>query len=271
ADTLLALRERPMAQTERTRLEAVAVGSCAQAGLLAFFAGDRAVAGRCFALARTTAKDSGDATLHGQALVAASVLYSPIPTGGRGGDSRRAVALLTEGVQCLGHAAPEVRAWAYRWLGMELAAAGKERGFHQVMEIAGRLADQAGQQDPRGFFARYVADLNRNSAGRDNGVGYVLLGRADQAVAALSPVRMVGSLQRWASRLSDIAAARVLQGEPEQACALLGEALDLTLDNGRWMGVERILGVRARFPQGKWDDLPCVRELDERLRHLTGP
>jgi hypothetical protein len=57
----------------------------------------------------------------------------------------------------------------------------------------------------------------------------------------------------------------VVQGEAEQACQDLQQALDLALDAGYGMGVERIRRVRARFPK-PWDDLACVRKLDERLR-----
>lgn len=67
---------------------------------------------------------------------------------------------------------------------------------------------------------------------------------------------------------SSRAAARVLQGEPEQACAGLLRALHLALDAGYAMGIERVRGMRARFAAA-WAALPCVRELDEQLR-LTG-
>ncbi|MGH3922445.1 MAG: hypothetical protein ACRDTT_06180, partial [Pseudonocardiaceae bacterium] len=64
--------------------------------------------------------------------------------------------------------------------------------------------------------------------------------------------------------LAETAAAWVLLGEPEPACQELTRALDVTLDAGYVMGIQRILGVRARFPE-PWADLPCVRQLDERL------
>lgn len=64
--------------------------------------------------------------------------------------------------------------------------------------------------------------------------------------------------------LADIALAWVVQGEPEQACQDLQHALDFALDAGYAMGVERIRGVRDRFPK-LWAGLACVQELDERL------
>ncbi|MGH8910154.1 MAG: hypothetical protein ACRD0K_27570 [Egibacteraceae bacterium] len=46
------------------------------------------------------------------------------------------------------------------------------------------------------------------------------------------------------------------------------QALDLALDSGYTMGVARILGVRARFPE-LWNALGCVGDLDERLRAVA--
>jgi hypothetical protein len=68
--------------------------------------------------------------------------------------------------------------------------------------------------------------------------------------------------------LANIAVAWVLQGEPDAACATLTSALDLALEAGFVMGVERVRGVRAQFPTA-WTPLPCVVELDERLRLVT--
>ncbi|MGH3922777.1 MAG: hypothetical protein ACRDTT_07905, partial [Pseudonocardiaceae bacterium] len=71
---------------------------------------------------------------------------------------------------------------------------------------------------------------------------------------------------RWSViKLVDLAAARVLQGEPEQACGDLVRALKLALDAGYMTGVERIRGVRDRF-RPEWAGLPCVRDLDDLLR-----
>ncbi|MGH3922168.1 MAG: hypothetical protein ACRDTT_04745 [Pseudonocardiaceae bacterium] len=62
----------------------------------------------------------------------------------------------------------------------------------------------------------------------DIGTGLVLLGRADGAVDALKASLAPGGSGRWSViKLVDLAAARVLQGEPEQACDDLLRALKL--------------------------------------------
>ncbi len=268
ADMATRLLDQSPSTAMRRRVERVAVGLCTQAGSLTFLSGDRVVARRCFALARTVADDSGDDTLRAEALTFGSTLYSPIPSGGCSGDTRLSVAMLQEATNRLGTEMPDFRALAHRWLGQELAAAGHERGFSEAMEIAERLADKPGHGDGRGIAARYAAVLNSDGAARDEGVGYVLLGRAEQAVEALSEVQAEGNPRRKATVLIELAAARVLQDEPEQACEELSQALNLAIASGYAMGVERVRGVRSRFPTIpiNWAQLPYVIYLDEQLK-----
>jgi hypothetical protein len=96
----------------------------------------------------------------------------------------------------------------------------------------------------------------------------VRIGRAEEAVDALKPTLGPADPGWTAMALTDIAAARMIQNEPEQTCQELQRALKLARRAGYAMGIDRVLGVRAQFDP-RWADLACVRELDERLR-LTG-
>ncbi len=266
ADVLLGLLDRPMTTADRRRLESITVASHVEAGLLAFNVGDRPTARRYFALGQSVVDDADDDTLRARTLGVAMVLHSPIEAGGRGGDARRAVALMRRAVHHARRADPATRAYAHRRLGLLLAAAGNERGFLTSYEAGDRIAVVHGQPDGPGFLARYVAMTPEQVSNR--GIGLVRVGRAEEAIDTLRPT-LDPTDPRWtAIALTDIAAARVLQGDPEQACHDLGRALDFALDDGYWMGVERILGVRAQFPE-PWADLACVHELDERLVQKT--
>ncbi|MGH8896143.1 MAG: hypothetical protein ACRDZ4_03750, partial [Egibacteraceae bacterium] len=151
-------------------------------------------------------------------------------------------------------------------LGLLLAAAGDERGFLTSYEAGDRILVPHGQPDGPGFLARFFARTPEQVSNR--GIGLVRIGRAEEAVAALRPTLCAADPGWTAMALADIAAARVLQGEPEQACRDLGRALTFALEAGYWMGVERIRGVRDQFPE-PWAGLACVRKLDERLHaHL---
>ncbi|WP_203218274.1 hypothetical protein [Nocardia brasiliensis] len=63
--------------------------------------------------------------------------------------------------------------------------------------------------------------------------------------------------------LADAAAACVLEKNPEAACELLEEALDLLTRNWYATALDRIKSVRQSLRQ--WDSRPAVRALDERL------
>ena len=63
--------------------------------------------------------------------------------------------------------------------------------------------------------------------------------------------------------LADLAAVAVSENDPEQACALAEAALDHLARYWYATGMDRVRAVRESLT--KWDSLPCVRRLDERL------
>lgn len=266
ADVLLGLLDRSTTPADRSRLEAVAVGSCAQAGMLTFNAGDRIRARRHFAGARNVADDSGDDTLCARALAVASTLCSTLPTGGLGGDTGRAVRLLRKACSHARKADDGTRAWLHYWLAPELAAAQDERGFRTALEAAERFSARSGQAEQRGFFARYLTTAEGRMIGM-MGTGLVRLGCAEEAMDVLAASVSVSGPRWRVNRLADTAAAMTLQDAPQETCALLSDALTLALSIGHAMGIQRIRGVRAGFP-ASWAGLPCVVELDERLHVL---
>lgn len=267
AETLLALLDRPLGVAQRRRLEAITVGSCAQAGLLSLYRCDRTGMRRYFALATQVADASLDPTLQAQAAGVSSLVYSSTQTTGCGGSTDQALRLKHQATHHAQASDLATLAWTQRWLAEELAAAGDERGFRQAIQTAQRLSGQAGHQDGRGFFPHYLA-LTPEQANMNWGAGLVRLGRADEALDVLQTT-ITQDWPGWtAMALTEIAAARVLQGEPEQACHDLTRALTLARDHGDPMGIERIRSVRATFPPS-WTTLTCVRDLDESLQLTT--
>jgi hypothetical protein len=63
--------------------------------------------------------------------------------------------------------------------------------------------------------------------------------------------------------LADMAAIAVSENDPEQACTLAEEALENLACYWYATGMERVRTVRQSLT--RWDSLPCVRRLDERL------
>ena len=63
--------------------------------------------------------------------------------------------------------------------------------------------------------------------------------------------------------LGDLAAVAVAENDPERACIIAEEALDHLARYWYATGMDRIRAVRESLT--KWESLPCVRRLDERL------
>ena len=63
--------------------------------------------------------------------------------------------------------------------------------------------------------------------------------------------------------LGDLAAVAVAENKPEEACVLAEEALDHLARCWYATGMDRIRAIRESL--AKWESLPCVRRLDERL------
>jgi transcriptional regulator with XRE-family HTH domain len=266
ADLILTWLDRSMSEANRRRLDVAATESHIQTAILAFLSGERTIARRYFAVARSVADESGNPMLVAQTLAASSVLHSSIPQGGRGGNTRRAVALLTAAADHARSCDAPTRAWVHRWLAMELAAASDERGFRVHMEKAEQAQSQpvAGR---RGYFARGggFEQMDAVDTATNLGIGLVLLGHADEAIDALRIALAPRRPRRNVIVLVETAAARLLQGEPEEVASILIRAHALAKDAGYPKGVERILGVRARAPR-RYLRLPCMRALDEKLR-----
>jgi hypothetical protein len=259
ADIAFHLLDLPMPTALRRRLDVVAVELYAQAANLALAVGDRTAARRCFALAQSVADDSGDATLRAQALGVSSLFHSPESYGWRSGNSKRAVALLTEAADYARAADVATQIWVHEWLAVELAAVGDEDGYAEHMALADRLERPADRG--YGYFARGFDGANTD---RNIGLGLALLGHADEAIASLNRAAPLASPRGHICILASTALARVAQRQPEQACADLTATHQQSLDLGYVWGVQRVLGVRDRFPP-PWAPLACVQELDERL------
>jgi len=250
------LLEHPVQAADLRRLERMAVGVFAEAGMLAFFVGDVSTARHYFADALLVAEEADDDTLRARALGVTSILHSPVPRGGVGGDAERSIRLLTQAVSYGQHADPHTQAWIHRWLALELAVTKDERGFWTHMALADALPCEG---DEKGFFsASSMFNATTPEMITANlGSGLVALGRVDEAFHVLGGPCAPNA--KWQSIVAvNTAVAYVLIDEPEQACSELLTASAYGMDR------QRIRGVRARFPE-IWTPLVCVQDVDEQL------
>jgi hypothetical protein len=79
------------------------------------------------------------------------------------------------------------------------------------------------------------------------GVGLLYLRRPGEAIDVLRAAIAGGGPGWIVMTLTDIAAARILQNEPEQACQELARAFKLARDHGDVMGLQHIRTVRTQF------------------------
>ena len=92
---------------------------------------------------------------------------------------------------------------------------------------------------------------------------------ARQAGAARETLQLVldqlpaGAAKQRSVILADLAAVAVADSDPEQACALAETALEHLARYWYATGMDRVRAVRQSLT--RWESLPCVRRLDERL------
>ncbi|MGH8885108.1 MAG: hypothetical protein ACRDYX_08050 [Egibacteraceae bacterium] len=271
ASVLLGLLDLPMGGEERRRLEALAIGAHVQAAHLALDAHRRTDARRYIALAKDVADDSTDPALQAQAMAASALPgMFRIAVHGRDSDPSPTGKILSGALERARGADGRIRAWLHRWMGVVLAAKNDERGFRFHAEQADRAFDEAPAVGPVGFLDRYAATEGRET-GMTEARGFMLLGRADDADAALARA-LAAAAPDWTSwqamLLVDVAAVRVLQDAPKEACDSLVAALALAGEAGFSDAVGRVLAVRSTFPK-PWAAKRCVQELDDLLRLLT--
>jgi hypothetical protein len=256
----------PMTENQRRRLYEVSVGLHAEAGMLGLHLHELDVADGLFALARATAEDSGDDRLQAQALQLSTHMLSSLRYGGHGGDDDLALTRVEQAAAHAVNADALTRAETFRRLAEQRALDGDEPGFRAALEQAYQEFARVDGSET-GFSARSKAFLGPWSLHAAAGMGHMALKRNSLALRELrAVVRDPAISPRSAVDMrADMARVWVQLDEPEQACAELTATLKLIDAISYPMGMQRIRGVRASFPE-PWAGLECVRELGQRLR-----
>lgn len=269
-DVLAGWLPEPMTPRLRAGLGSLVGETAAMAGWAALTLNLRADAWSSFTFGRDAARDAGDEILHAQILGSLASLTSGISRG-RPTGSRVAVRTLEEAAARARRAPALTRAWLAARLSEERAAVGDAAGARsdfRTAEIAFSASDS--EDRPSGFFGAdgFLSVWGEACLSGYQGISHVLLGQGDRAVPVLvSALDQTPEVRQQVVVLADLAAAWTLAGEPEEACRVATRALDLAGSAGYPLGVERVRGVRRRLDG--LDDLPVVRELDERLAVAT--
>ncbi|MGH8904842.1 MAG: hypothetical protein ACRDYA_24950 [Egibacteraceae bacterium] len=257
---------QPMTEDQRRRLYEVSVGLHAEAGMLGLQLHELDVADGFFALARAAADDARDDRLQAQALQVSTHMLTSLRYGGRGGDDELALTRVEQAAVHAVNADAHTRAETFRRLALQRALAKDDPGFHSVLEQA--YQEFARVDGSEHGFSAQSGMLNPYWLTAAGGMGLMALERNSEALRELRAALRDPSIHSRGAvdAHADMARVWVQLDEPEQACAELTAALKLAAATGGYpMGMQRIRGVRAGFPE-PWADLDCVRGLDERLR-----
>lgn len=249
----------------RRQLQSMAAETAAMAGRLSHLLENRGDANAWCSFARDLAAEAGDEPMLALALTLNRLQHSPIPSGNRWGDIRKALALLDEAVSHLKPSSPaHVKIYVLACRAEDRAVAGLEAGAYRDLDQAEKTLATAPFQDS-GYFLRWDAAR----LGGYRGSCALALKRYEEASTVLEKaVHKVTpyTMPQRCAMLTDLAAAYAEQQEVEQACGLLGESLSVCSENGMGMLIQRIAGARQRLVP--WQDAPAVRHLDEQLLPL---
>jgi len=248
------------------------VGVHAQVGLWACHANVPAQAYRYLSTACEVAAAADDRPLHARALGALSYAYSSAPRGGAGGRPYRALRLLDEALAMAVGADAFTRGWLATWRADQHATLGDRAAAQADLELAWTALEVGDDGNLTGFFAR--RNYGYGMRGHLDSVRATVHGLAGETVQAEKVFNQVqaqaaNGRRRAASYAHQaLAYAKAWQPDPEAACACLLKSVDIATAEGYAMGVRRTFGVRAGL-RSDWARLPCVREVDDRLRPLS--
>jgi hypothetical protein len=220
--------------------------------------------------ALVTADRAGDGSL--AAAVLGHMAFAPAWTG-RGGEARDTLAAARERTTS-GDAGPTLRSW----LDAIAAEAEVRLGTPEAaFPFLDRAADTYAPPEQPGSWSAGGPPpwLDWFSAARlegFRGAAEVAAGRSEPARASLE--RTLAGLpahshKQRAMTLAELAATAVGAREPQDACRLLEEALDLVGIQGYATAVDRVRTVRASL--APWSRESFVRDVDDRLRGSGEP
>jgi hypothetical protein len=266
-----ALLSGAMQPSQRQRLESIVADTALFVGVLSRQSGKLAQARAHLGLAEDMAAQASNMPLLAQAYAQQALLdyYSQTPDG-QHDDPRTRVALLAQADELASRFAPAIVHMATSaWLAEDKAAAKDAYGADHALDHSAQALTQAQAQGPvgTGFCStagQYHGWNNGHLLGFQ-GTVEVTLNRPSAVNTIETSLQLKENPRKRATGLADLATALIAYSQPEQACACLIEAHTIGLGAGSASILHHIFSARALM-QPTWNQLRCVRELDERLR-----
>ncbi|MGH8887670.1 MAG: hypothetical protein ACRDYX_21370 [Egibacteraceae bacterium] len=257
--------------TVRTRLMAVSSDAAALAAEVYSSEARRVECRGWCEQALTLAREAGDGRLEALALTlhATHATQTSVPRLPGSRAPSECLAAMKAAVGLGRHLPPAERAYVHGYLGRYLAGEGEDAGSGRAVEQMARAAERAGHDGGGwGWWSEQAqlsgwADTPR--AVVFSGLRPWYLGRIREAVPLFGDA-LEGTVApaRRAETQSDLSFGWAELDDPDRASAAGIAALDQS--EGRDLGYvkDRLRAIRRGWP-AKWDDLECIRALDERL------
>jgi hypothetical protein len=162
------------------------------------------------------------------------------------------------------------RGWLLAWRADQHATLGNSDAARTDVELADVELNAAHTSQLEGFFSRptygYGMKGHLNSI---RAVIFALAGDEQQSYRTFEHVQhCAANARRRIAAYGHQALVAARRRDAEAACVALSFSLELAAEDHYTMGLKRIVGVRHRFDP-RWSTLPVVRDLDDRLRHLS--
>jgi tetratricopeptide (TPR) repeat protein len=159
-------------------------------------------------------------------------------------------------------ATPTTRAWLDSLDAEASAMLGDANGALNALERS-QAAIEATEDTGR---VRPIVSFDHARLAGEQGLCYVRLRRFDDAKADFQTglARLDASSKIRARLLTGLATVHVRQGDIEQACRTVGEALRIATRTRTALSLQQVYDVRRQLE--RWRDSRPVRELDEQLR-----
>ncbi|HYY89952.1 MAG TPA: transcriptional regulator [Chloroflexota bacterium] len=159
-----------------------------------------------------------------------------------------------------------VAGWSSAFAAEAHALLGEERKARLLLDRADSHLSKITADDPM------LGIFGREQLGGFVGACHLRLNDPDGAAAALqdSALRLGAGKEKHKSViLADLSTAFVLQGDPEHACAVLHQAIDLVELTGSAAGKRRAFAAVRQLTQTRWRNEPFVQDVQDRLLALA--
>ncbi len=265
-DTLAGLALQSNPPSVAARLRSLAGQTAILAGMVSFNLQDIGQALSYWTAAHDFGREAGNVSVQAHALGCRSRLYSPIHRGTQAGDPAVALELLNQACRLAeGASSPALRSFLLANRAQQLAAVNRGLASYRDLDRAAQLANLGQSSDDD-----VLAGWDELRVAAYGGICAMVLERPAEVITITEPVlartdpsRVQRSLQQ-----SDLAAAYAMQGDIDRASSMLHEALAAAARAQFPEGVQRALGVRAKYLSAHQQARP-VRELDELISSIT--